>query len=210
MLNRFAQLGLALEVTELDVTLPDEQTQADYLRDFMTVAFSHPAVNGIVLWGFWEGQHWRPPAALFRLNWEQKPNGIQWSNLVFHTWWTTTNAPTDAGGSATVRGFKGDYQLAVTTPGTNWQTQLTLTNDVTLRVVVPATAPKLTVTSTGSAVELGWPTTAVSYHLERTPQLSPTTWQYYTATPGVTGTNYVVTLPAESPGFYRLARIPAP
>ena len=52
--------------TELDINLADEQLQADYFRDFLVASASHPNINGIVLWGFWESQHWRHDAALFR------------------------------------------------------------------------------------------------------------------------------------------------
>jgi hypothetical protein len=75
----------------------------------MTALFSQPQVNGIIMWGFWAGQHWRPNAALFRQDWSLKPNGLAWSNLVFKEWWTTTSVVADANGLVTVRGFKGDY-----------------------------------------------------------------------------------------------------
>ena len=35
--------------------------QADYTRDFLILAFSHPSVVGVQLWGFWENAHWIPP-----------------------------------------------------------------------------------------------------------------------------------------------------
>ena len=58
--DRFAALGLPIRITELDIDVADEQLQADYFRDFLIASFSHPEINGILLWGFWEGQHWRP------------------------------------------------------------------------------------------------------------------------------------------------------
>ena len=58
--DRFAALDIPIRITELDIDTTDEQLQADYFRDFLTVSFSHPEINGILLWGFWEDQHWRP------------------------------------------------------------------------------------------------------------------------------------------------------
>lgn len=52
ILDRFAAFGYPLHVTELDINTPDELVQADYMRDIMTVLYSHPAVEKITLWGF--------------------------------------------------------------------------------------------------------------------------------------------------------------
>lgn len=112
--DRFAQFGLPIKITELDVNHPDEQIQADYLRDFMTVTFSHPAIDGILLWGFWEGQHWRPQAALFRKDWTLRPIGRAWLDLVRERWWTTVDGVTDARGRFATRGFLGDYDITAT------------------------------------------------------------------------------------------------
>ena len=38
----------------------DEEMQADYTRDFLTLAYSHPTVVGVQLWGFWERAHLQP------------------------------------------------------------------------------------------------------------------------------------------------------
>src|SRR5262249_9090254 len=53
-LDRYAKLGLPLRVTEFDINTDDEELQADYTRDFLTLMFSHPGVIGFQLWGFWE------------------------------------------------------------------------------------------------------------------------------------------------------------
>ena len=114
ILDRFAAFTKALAVTEFDINVKDEELQAAYTRDFLTAVFSHPAVNGILMWGFWEGRHWRPQAALFRRDWSVKPNGRAWQDLVFKEWWTDVAARTDAQGRATVRGFLGDYEVTAT------------------------------------------------------------------------------------------------
>jgi endo-1,4-beta-xylanase len=50
--DRFAAFGKELEITEFDINTSDEATQADYTRDFMTAAFSLPAVKAFLMWGF--------------------------------------------------------------------------------------------------------------------------------------------------------------
>ena len=56
ILDRFAKLGPSIKVTEFDVDVADETLQAEFTRDFLTAMFSHPAVNGIFVWGFWEAR----------------------------------------------------------------------------------------------------------------------------------------------------------
>ncbi len=111
-LTDLAQFGLPLEITEMDINTANEDLQADYLRDFMTLAFSHPSVSGILMWGFWEGQHWLPDAALWRKDWSLKPNGKAWTDLVNKTWWTDVTGQTDSSGGYETRGFLGKYTLS--------------------------------------------------------------------------------------------------
>jgi GH35 family endo-1,4-beta-xylanase len=124
ILDRFASFGLPLQVTEFDLRFakPREfydfsneelQLQADYTRDFMTVLFSHPAIVGIIMWGFWEGHHHHPSAALYRKDWSIKPNGTAWNDLVFNKWWTDAQGRTDRNGVFGIRGFLGDYEILV-------------------------------------------------------------------------------------------------
>jgi len=116
-LDRFAKLGLPIAITEFDVNTTDEPLQADYLRDFYTACFSHPAVSSILMWGFWEGRHWLPQAALYRRDWSIKPNGQAYRDLVFKQWWTNAGGKTDAKGAYATRGFLGDYEVTVIAPG---------------------------------------------------------------------------------------------
>lgn len=125
-LDRSGKFGLPIQTTEFDIDTNDEPLQADYLRDYMNVTFSHPAVSGFVLWGFWAGDHWIPHAALFRRDWSIKPNGRVYQDLVFHKWWTNVQGQTDARGQYATRGFLGDYQISATANGktVNGKTEL--------------------------------------------------------------------------------------
>ena len=125
-LDRMAQFGLPLVITEFDQPTSDERLQGRYMRDFMTAVFSHPAVDSFIMWGFWEGRHWRPEAALFREDWSVKPNGQAYLDLVFGQWRTEETGRTDAQGSHRTRGFLGDYIVRVRHEGR------TLTRSVTL------------------------------------------------------------------------------
>lgn len=111
ILDRFAELGLEIQITEFDINNSDEMIQAAYTRDFLTAMFAHPAVKGVLTWGFWEGRHWIPKAAMFRRDWSLKSNGQAWIDLVKKQWWTDEQGTTDATGRYTTRGFLGDYQV---------------------------------------------------------------------------------------------------
>jgi GH35 family endo-1,4-beta-xylanase len=138
ILDRFALLGKRLKVTEFDVLVRDEALQADYTRDFLTVLFSHPAVDGVVMWGFWEGRHYAPQAALWRKDWSLKPNGKVWTDLVLNQWHTRADGKTGARGEYTVRGFLGNYEISLTHGGKTKTVPMTLAADANeLTVMMP-------------------------------------------------------------------------
>jgi endo-1,4-beta-xylanase len=113
-LTDFGKFGLPLAITEFDVNVNNEPLQADYLRDFMTVAFSSPNVNSFLMWGFWEGQHWIPNAALYRKDWSIKPNGQAYKDLLFKRWWTNATGLSNTNGQYGTRGFLGYYKVTAT------------------------------------------------------------------------------------------------
>jgi len=119
ILDRFAKFGLPLQATEFDIDIADEKTQGDYMRDFLTAFFSHPATEAITQWGFWQSQHWKPRAALFRKDWRVKPNGQAYLDLVLKEWWTDVSGQTGPDGIYRVRGFCGDYAIDVSANGTS-------------------------------------------------------------------------------------------
>ena len=100
---------LDFRITEFDITGEDPQLQADYLRDFYTIVFSHPQTTGIQRWGFWEEAHWRPESALYSSDWTERPIGSAYRELVTQTWSTNDVGVTDANGYVAGRGFAGDY-----------------------------------------------------------------------------------------------------
>jgi hypothetical protein len=126
MYDRFAKFGVPLQLTEFDIDTTDEKLQADYLRDVMTITFSHPSFNSIIMWGFWEGRHWRPNAALWRRDWSIKLCGKMWKKLVFETWWTDEQHTTDSGGACEVSAFLGDYEIIVEHAGREIAVKVTL------------------------------------------------------------------------------------
>lgn len=117
ILDRFAQFKKTIWVSEYDVNIDDERLAGDYTRDFYTTLFSHPAVGGIVMWGFWDGSHWKNNAPLYRRDWSLKPAGQAYRDLVKQTWHSSATMQTDDKGTISVRGFLGTYDIDVTAAG---------------------------------------------------------------------------------------------
>jgi endo-1,4-beta-xylanase len=106
------ETGLPVEITEYDVNTRNDDAQGDYTRDVLTAWFAHPQTKGFTMWGFWEGSHWLPQAAMIRKDWTQRPQAKVWHELVTKTWWTDLTLKADKNGVAKVRGFKGDYEVS--------------------------------------------------------------------------------------------------
>ena len=100
-----------LQVTEFDVSGVDAETRARYTRDYLTLAFSHPQMNGFTVWGFWAGRHWRPEAAMIGLDWQPTKSLAAWRDLIYREWWTDVEGLTGEDGVFRTRGFLGEYEV---------------------------------------------------------------------------------------------------
>ncbi|MEM6978064.1 MAG: endo-1,4-beta-xylanase [Planctomycetota bacterium] len=84
-LGRYQELDREIKITEFDIDAVDidQQTQADFTRDFFELLSATDQVTAATMWGFWAGDHWREQpgreeaAALFNEDWTARPNG-QW------------------------------------------------------------------------------------------------------------------------------------
>ncbi len=116
VLDRYARFGKPLWITEYDVVMDDLDLAGSFTRDFYTALFSHPAVAGIVMWGFWDGSHWKNNAAMYKGGWELKPAGKAYRDLVLGDWKTHVTGTTDANGQFSTRAFLGQYEVTANTP----------------------------------------------------------------------------------------------
>jgi len=110
-LDRLARFGLPIRITEFDINTNDEARKARLLEEFYTTCFAHPAVDGILMWGFWEGAHWRPKAALWKRDFSPTPAARAYRNLVFNRWWTRWEGRADSDGICRVPAFYGRHQV---------------------------------------------------------------------------------------------------
>jgi endo-1,4-beta-xylanase len=112
LLDRYGKFKKDIAITEFDVVIDDEELAGSYVRDFYTVLFSHPAVTTLTMWGFWDSNHWKKNAPMYRDDWSLKPGGKAFRELMTK-WRTDEKGTTDANGQFKLRGFKGNYDVEV-------------------------------------------------------------------------------------------------
>lgn len=145
-LDSLAQFNLPIRVTEfnmpgqrskyykdrnLKMTPEEEELKAKELVDYYRICFAHPAVTGILMWGFWEGANWIPTSSLYRKDWTPTPAAIAYHNLIYKEWWTREEGKTNRKGELLVPAFFGKFRITV-----NGKTKdIHLTNDARKVVV---------------------------------------------------------------------------
>ncbi|MFG0305690.1 MAG: endo-1,4-beta-xylanase [Phycisphaerales bacterium JB040] len=116
-LDRLAELGLPIRVTEYDSVQADPAQRSADLEEFYRVAFGHPAVEGITMWGFWAGRHWRgADAAIVDLDWTVNEAGQMYQSLR-QEWRTDEEGNADNAGEYTARVFHGTHDVTASAPG---------------------------------------------------------------------------------------------
>lgn len=132
----YERYGTRMSVTEYDISpnISDE-VQAQYLGDFLTLVFSYPAMDAFIMWGFWDGNHWKDNAPLFDVDWNLKPSGEVFFNKVFNEWWTSEEGETNDNGKITFRPFKGTHRVIITHEGVQDTINVNLENDKSIEVI---------------------------------------------------------------------------
>jgi GH35 family endo-1,4-beta-xylanase len=142
IIERYSTLPVQLAVTEFDINMADEDLQAEYTRDVMTMIFSQPKFKDFLMWGFWESAHWLPLGAMYRADWSSKPNALVYNDLLFREWWTNVNGATDAAGKFTARGFKGAYNVTAVYGRTSQTVTATIGDAGEVVITLDTTAPR--------------------------------------------------------------------
>lgn len=140
-LDQLASFELPMMITEFDMETDDPALLTDFTRDLMTLAFSHPSLEGFMFWGFWEGREAFSNAALYQEDWAIKPNGEVYRDLVLGQWWTDEVARSNVDGDLVTRAFLGDYVITARKDDLSATSTLTLGADgatITLRLDRPS------------------------------------------------------------------------
>lgn len=208
-LDNLAQLGLPIWISEYDSTQPDVNLRADNLEALYRIAFSHPAVEGIMMWGFWEGSHWRANAHIVNNDWTLNEAGKRYQALL-KEWTTSVDGTTNSQGAYGFRGFHGMYEVTITVPGASAVTKSfeLIPGEATYPVIVtmntsgnngggnptiPAAPTGLTAVAGDAQVKLNWTSVAgaSTYTVKRTDGDNNA---YANVAVGLTSTSYTDTL----------------
>ena len=130
-LDQLASFDLPLIITAFDMVTTDEKLQHDFVRDFLTLAFSHPSVDGFVFGRFWEEEEALARVAMYRPNGTITAIGKVYRELVLSNWWTDIVAFSNADGVLASRVFQGDYRISARKDGLNASATLSLGPDGT-------------------------------------------------------------------------------
>ena len=65
------------------------ELKAKELVDYYRICFAQPAVEGILMWGFWERANWIPVSSFYKSDWTPTPAANAYQNLIFKEWWTS-------------------------------------------------------------------------------------------------------------------------
>jgi GH35 family endo-1,4-beta-xylanase len=125
-LDRLAEAKLPIKITEFNfpgqrskyyqkrgaqLSDEEERAKAEALVDYYRICFAHPAVEGILMWGFWERANWIPVSSLYRRDWTPTPAAEAYRELLFKEWWTKWEGRTDGEGRCEVPAFFGQHRV---------------------------------------------------------------------------------------------------
>ncbi len=128
-LDELAQFDLPIRVTEFnmpgqrsrfyredrkaELSAEQEREKAKLLEQYFRICFAHPAVEGILMWGFWEGANWIPQSSLYKRDWTPTPAAEAYRGLVLDEWRTRWSGTANSEGWAALRAFYGNYRVTV-------------------------------------------------------------------------------------------------
>lgn len=128
VLDSLAKFKLPIRITEFNMpgqrskyynqkimtmTPAEEEQNAKELTDYYRICFAHPAVEGILMWGFWEGANWIPVSSLYRRDWTPTQTAKAYKDLIFNEWWTKESGSAGKDGTFSTSAFYGKYRITV-------------------------------------------------------------------------------------------------
>ncbi|PKI55577.1 hypothetical protein CRG98_024025 [Punica granatum] len=113
-LDKLGILGLPIWFTELDVSSENEHIRADDLEVMLREAYAHAAVEGVMLWGFWELFMSRENSHLVNAEGDINEAGKRLLDLK-KEWLSHAHGHIDEQGEFKFRGYHGSYDIHIVT-----------------------------------------------------------------------------------------------
>lgn len=118
-MDTLATIGLPMRFTEFDLDSMSQPNQAFHTSNLFRFAFSHPAFNGVISWGFWDAGAWRTNSGYFDVNKQPKIAADTIYKLIHKVWTTNINSKL-VGATADFKGYYGKYEVKVKF-GNSWK-----------------------------------------------------------------------------------------
>lgn len=127
-LDSLGLFGLPVRITEFNMpgqrskyhvekitsmTPEEEALRAREMVDYYKICFAHPAVEGILMWGFWAGANWIPVSSLYKRDWSPTPAAEAYRDLIYNEWWTKDSGTAGKDGVFSIPAFYGKYNVTV-------------------------------------------------------------------------------------------------
>ncbi len=112
-ITEFNMPGMRSEYRRAQLTPAQEEAKAKEIVDYYKICFAHPAVEGILMWGFWEGANWIPSSSLYKRDWTPTPAAEAYRNLIYKEWWTKESGFAGKKGKFSTSAFFGKYKVTV-------------------------------------------------------------------------------------------------
>jgi endo-1,4-beta-xylanase len=115
IIDRYAGLNKKISISEFTLDIDDPLLRQMYTEDFLIAAFSHPAIDEFLFWGYKGASDSK--VDIFNNNGAVGTMGKAYMGLVNGLWKTKFTSSTDRIGSSKSRGFFGTYECKITTNG---------------------------------------------------------------------------------------------
>ena len=112
-ITEFNMPGMRSKYKSLQLTPEQEEAKAKEIVDYYRICFAHPAVTGILMWGFWEGANWVPSSSMYKRDWTPTPTAAAYHDLIYKEWWTKESGVADKDGVFKTQAFFGKYKVTV-------------------------------------------------------------------------------------------------
>ncbi|NMA47765.1 MAG: hypothetical protein GX945_14515, partial [Lentisphaerae bacterium] len=106
------RLSLPIHIAGLSLNTDDEQRQANMLRDYLLLFFSHPAVASVSIAEQWAPALLNPNMAYIDTDFSPRAPGAMLTKLLNEEWLTKADLVTGDDGTATLDAFAGSYELS--------------------------------------------------------------------------------------------------
>jgi endo-1,4-beta-xylanase len=112
-ITEFNLPGMRSTLKSAQLTQEQEISKAKEIVDYYRICFAHPAVTGILMWGFWEGANWVPSSSMYKRDWTPTPTAAAYHDLIYKEWWTKASGVTGRDGAFSTQAFFGKYIVTV-------------------------------------------------------------------------------------------------